>query len=293
MDALVLEGQYHQVQRRSGLRDDTTRLHRILIAMANKILNHVEVLPGCYADYQKLSQYHYQAESIKPTKMILKAVGSGKYRHILPDPIGVNVFKCPLPNLHSRNIATKNYYLNIKDESQRLRTINHDITYACRLIVDPRFWRLGIGTLLLKDGLDRQTCPIVETLTPIDFTNKMLQKAGFKLYMRRTPKWYAVMKNALLATGLTEQSFQCPSVVHYRLLHLRDKAQAQMEKSIHSFLSHFRSHDHLENSLERTTYLLYQLAYPKAYLIRFNPNLPDFFEKRGNPDNKVEKENNT
>jgi len=253
--------------------------------MSNPILKHIEVLPGKYADYQRLSRYHYEAENVKPTKMILKLVGSGKYRDILPDPIGVNVFKYPLPNLHGRNVATKNYFLNIKDQKERLRTINRKITYACRLIIDPRFWRLGLGTFLLKDGLERQVSPIVETLTPIDFTNKMLQKIGFKLYFRRIPLWYNVMKQALLLLGLTEQSFTVPSIVHYRLSTLQPREKAKVEIKIHSFLSHFRHHELDGPGLARTAYLLYQLAYPKAYLIWFNPRTPKYDEKPGNPDN--------
>lgn len=260
--------------------------------MTDSIIHHVVIIPGEYADYQRLSRYHYQAENVKPTKMILKLVGFGKYRDILPDPVGVVVFKYPLPNLRGRNTATKNYYLNIKDPKERLRTINDHIAYLCRLIIDPRFWKLGLGTMLLADGLERQTCPIVETLTPIDFTNKMFQKAGFTLYMRQAPLWYGVMKNALLATGLSEQSFVCPSVVHHRLERLEGKSRLRMEKYIHSFLTHFRHHRNHEPDLERTTYLLYQLSYPKAYLIRFNPNMPNFREKLRNPDNR-EKEKKT
>jgi len=159
--------------------------------------------------------------------------------------------------------------------------INAKIRYLARLIVDPRFQKLGLATWLLKDTLERQHIPIVETLTPIDFTNKMFEKAGFKLYQTPAPPWYNRFTFALESLGLTEQSRVSPLYIHNRLGRLAGTQKTLIENEIKHFIKHFRHRENMPDSMERTKFFLSKLPYPQAYLIWFNPRVPFLPENRG------------
>ena len=251
-------------------------------------LDTLEIVPATLADYKKLATYHYCSDTVRPTMQIYKVRVKAPNTDQFPDPIAINVFKLPLPNLKARNIATQGYFLQPETPSERLKLVNKKIIYAARLIVDPRFRRLGIATLLVRDGLERQNRPIVETMTPLDFTNKMLQKQGFQLYRNPAPKWYDKFTDSLLRIGLTHQSFSCPAVVHHRLIHLDKTDRTTIEKRIRVFMGHFRHLQNMPCSLERTVAFLSKIPYPQAYLIWHNPRAPKFSENPGDTDNKVE-----
>ncbi len=242
--------------------------------MSNFIASCLEIIPGRYNDYSILAPFHYRPGPIRPCAQIYKIVGKKKHRDDFPDPMAVCVLRAPLQQLRARNIATKNYFKAESDLQKRYQLVNRKILYLARLIVDPRYRRIGLGGWLVRDVLERQTIPIVETLTPIDFTNKLFQKAGFKLYHNVMPKWYRPLKNALKSIGLTEQALDCPPVAHARLQMLRQVISIGVQKQIQIFMNHFPKQKHWENSLDRTTFFLEKLAYPEAYLIWFNPKVP-------------------
>lgn len=242
--------------------------------MSDFIANCLEIVPGQYNDYKILAPFHYRPGPIRPCAQIYKIRGIKKCRDDFPDPIAVCILRQPLQQLRARNIATKNYFKTEPDLRKRFQLINRKILYLARLIVDPRYRRIGLGTWLVCDVLERQTIPIIETLTPIDFTNKLFQKAGFKLYHNVMPQWYRPLTKTLLKTGLTLQSFDCPPVVHNRLQYLPKFKSLIIQKQIQIFMNHFPKQKHWPNSLERTTFFLEKLAYPEAYLIWFNPKVP-------------------
>lgn len=246
--------------------------------MSKWITNCLEVLPGTLDDYHILSEYHYRTEPVKPVTQIYKIVGTAETKGAFPDPMAVIVYRMPLPDIRPRHTATKGYFKRPASQSDRLKLVNEKIQYIARLIVDPRFHRRGLASILLKDSLERQNVPIIETLTPIDFTNKIFQKAGFKLFQTPAPPWYRRLTDMLFLLGLTEQSLTVPLIVHNRISSLQGQSSEHVEKEIHLFLKHYRHRESMPHSFERTEFILSKLPYPQAYLIWFNPRVPAYDE---------------
>jgi len=242
-------------------------------------LNCLHILPATQADYYRLACYHYRTEPIKPTTQIYKVCAKPPHTDDFPDPISVIVYRMPLPSIRPRNHATKGYFLKPESHADRLKLVCKKIQYIARLITDPRFQRLGLATWLLRDTLERQTVPIIETLTPIDFTNKIFQKAGFKLFQTPAPKYYSRFTDALYQIGLTRQSFTCPFVVHTRIERLPKERRDFIMFEILSFMRQFRRYANMPHGIERTKQFLSKLPYPEAYLIWFNPRIPLTDEK--------------
>lgn len=242
--------------------------------MSDFVVNCLEIVPARLSDYQLLAKYHYRTEPIRPTTQIYKVRAKAPHTDAFPDPIAVIVYRKPLPDIRPRTTATKGFFHEPKSPSDRLKLVNEKIEYIARLIVDPRFHKLGLATWLLKDTLDRQYTPIVETLTPIDFTNKIFQKAGFKLYHASAPTWYRRFTDSLYNAGLTDVMLSNPLVTQYRLDCLRGKTAENTEKAIKSFCRHFRHRYNMPPGINRTVFFLSKIPYPEAYLIWFNPRSP-------------------
>lgn len=247
--------------------------------MTDLITDCLEIVPGTIADFHILERYHYQTDSINPTTQIYKIRGIDSTQDAFPDPMAVIVYRQPLPDLHARNIATKGYFQQAPTRSGRLRIINKKILYIARLIVDPRFRKLGLATWLLSDTLQRQTVPIVETLTPIDFTNKIFQRAGFKLYHTPAPPWYQRFEDVLTGLGVNKLNLHHAFLIQNRIAGLSSDQYDFVDEEIRLFLNHFRHRRDMPAGLRRTKYFLSKLPFPQAYLIWPNPRVPRYDAK--------------
>ena len=242
--------------------------------MISLIDNCLEIVHAQYSDYKILAQYHYQKGQPTLPEQIYKIRGTEKTKGAFPDPIGIVVISMPIINLQGRTKATNGFFRKAPTEIGKLRLVNKNIRYLSRLIIDPRFQKNGLGTWLLRDILERQTVPIIETLTPIDFTNKIFQKAGFKLYHTPAPEWYRRFTDALTSFGVDLKTINCPPAVHFRIKLLPAKQKKLIEKEILRFISHFRHREGMENTPKRTAFFCSKLPYPQAYQIWYNPRVP-------------------
>ena len=248
--------------------------------------DYFEVIRGTYQDYQILAHYHYLQENIKPVTEIYKITGKGKWKPILPDPIGVVCFKQPLTNIRPRRTATKRYFTRPKTIQARLKLINKKILYLARIIIDPRYQKKGLGTWLLLSTLEQMTIPIIETLTPIDFTDKLFHKVGFKRYLTPAPQHYKKFTDAMLEIGIQESWYRVPWFIENRLRQLEPNTKKTIEKTIVDFLNHFKNAKDLPPGMERTKLFCSKIPYPECYQVWFNPRVlqydetPPFFAEK-------------
>ncbi len=242
--------------------------------MSKFIFNCLEIVPGTLSDFRSLAGYHYRTEAIWAPTDVYKIRGIKGYHNAFPDPIAIIVYRMPLPDLRARTKATNSYFHAPKTLSERLTLVNHNIRYIARIIVDPRFRALGIATKLLTESLKLQTIPIVETLIPLDWTTKLFQKAGFKLYTTPAPPWYRRFIELLTNIGFENWEFLLPDTLHKRLEHLQPEEFDNTEKEIKAFIGHFRHRKTMPPGLERCKYILSKIPYPEAYLIWSNPRVP-------------------
>lgn len=242
--------------------------------MSKFICNILEIVHGTLADYRLLSYCHYRTIEIRPFTSIYKVKARYPYHKIFPDPLAVIVYRLPFSELRIRSKATNGFFNNPTHRSDRLKLINQNIRYLCRLIVAPQFRRQGIGTKLVSETLRLQTVPIIETLTPIDFTNALFKKCGFEIHYTSAPTWYFRFTNALSNIGLTDWNYILPSTLQNRLNLLPPEQSDWFENEIKQFLCHFRRKKHMPPGIERTNFILSKIPYPQAYAIWRNPKMP-------------------
>lgn len=242
-----------------------------------------EIVEGSLADYKILAEYHYRTEPIKPCTNIYKVQARAPLTESFPNPIAIIVYRMPLPDLRARTKATNGFFHKPPTRPDRLKLVNKHIRYLARLIVDPRFQKLGIATDLLKTTLPLQQYPIIETLTPIDFTNKIFTKAGFQLHYTPAPDWYNRFANMIRALGLAPDHFLLASTLQHRLENLDSLLEPLVEKEIKAFMKHFLNRANMPPDLKRSEFILTKLSFPEAYLIWYNPEKPITGLKTGDP----------
>lgn len=243
-----------------------------MVANKHKIqFKDFEIIPGTLKDVWSLSKYHYQPKITAPICYIRKIVGRGRNRSIFPDPIAIDVHKMPIERLRLRNIATNNYFLGDVSRSERAKLVCKNIRYACRIIVDPRFRQLGLAKWLIACDLDEQTVPIVETLTPIDYTNHMLTDLGFKIYYQPTPERYLRIYNAIAELGLHLHHSLLPTTLKQRIDCLDNPLHDKIIYELNRMLSQLRHKKTFTGHIDQYKYILGKFPYPQAYLIWFNP----------------------
>lgn len=234
-------------------------------------LQNTRVVEGNQKDYMILSKYHYEPTLFFPPTKVFKVSPKPSFSQTLPDPLSVIVFSQPFPSLKSRNIATEGFFQTESDNAENLKKVNQWILYLPRLITDPRFLRQGLASYLLSQVLETLTIPIVETLTPTDFTNNMYIKAGFKLLHQFPPLRFSRLVNSFKKIGIILEDITIRQVIDERLQRLSQSDRDYIEKEIALFLGGYRNADRFKPGPERTKFILSKVPPPTCYLIWFNP----------------------
>lgn len=251
------------------------------------VTNVLEIVRGTLKDWQPLSQYHYKPQNPGMCTNIYKIRARPPHTRSFPDPIAIVMYKMPLPNLRARTRATGGFFNAPNSQSARLKLVNLHVRNMCRLVVDPRFQRLGLASKLVNETVEKQNVSLIEIQTPIDPTNQLFKKCGFNLYYCEAPAWYRRLKKMLKSIGLTNTEKLLPIVLQNRL-ELLDHAKRELaEYEIQQFLHHYKYKDHLLPTLERSKYIVNKLTFPEAYLLWSNPKRPFFGEKRADSHNIV------
>jgi hypothetical protein len=231
------------------------------------ICKKIQVVPGCYEDYDKLACYHYRDSNPGPFVAIftLKDIRQ-------PNPVGVIVYKMPCVGAELRNTATGNFLTGL-DRSTQLALINKNIRCISRVIIEPRFRGLGLAVRLVSETMPQMNVPIIEAMAVMGMVNPFFEKAGMKPYEAPLPQRCAELVEALSIVGIEENELLDSKVVQRKLDSLRWPAADFIEGQICKFLQSYGKRRNMPPGIERTRYILSKLTERPIYYIWFNPKL--------------------
>lgn len=224
--------------------------------------------------YQQLARQCHLSPDLPPTRSLHGLVPRPAFADRLPPLIAVTAYSTPLAHLAIRDRVTGDFFKQPATQRQKLILLNHNVTYASRLIVDNRFRRQGLGRHLLEQTLPLQQTPIVETLFPWDFRVDLLQSLDFTAHYNPPPPHYQRLREALTRCRINPALYHHPESVHRRIESLPLRRHTYCLNQLASFVARHRSKRHPTHSLERTAFVLSKLNYPTAYLIRMDPRSP-------------------
>jgi GNAT superfamily N-acetyltransferase len=192
----------------------------------------------------------------------------------MPTTLGVIVFSVPIGEWKARNLALSNYFSQYKSKSLRQSAINHNIVYIARIIVDPRFHKIGIASRLLKETIPLFNYHWIETMTPIDKYMSLFTKNGFKLFFQPTPQLYYDMQQALLRAKVDRQYWTLPKNATSVIDALNKYERNLFDSACKKFLRNFHHHEREKKGIARIEYILSKIRYPNAYYLYTNEKVP-------------------
>ena len=236
--------------------------------MICRIKKYFEIQPATYTEVKPLFHYHYINTPPPMPKYIFKITPRAKHQKSFPDIIAMIVYSSPIANIRGRNIATNNFFLNPGHRSCNLSLLNKKILYVSRIIVDPRFRRQGLGTWLQAETLSLIPKITVETLAPIDFTNRILLHCGFKVYYTPPPERYKRFCDNLSSFGFSGDILKHPDIMQKRVNALSPRRKMFFIAKMKSFLHGFGAKDDHARNPDIMPFIINRLFYPRAYFIK-------------------------
>jgi len=151
----------------------------------------LEIVPADITAWHSLSEYHYRSHRLGAVDKIFairfKSSEQPKRNIYLTQfggasPVGVIVYSLPVKNIALRNQATNNRYVGLGDRKATLQLLNQEIRCVHRIVIQPQFRGIGLGTWLVRETLPRAGTVFVEALAVMGQINPFFTKAGMTRY---------------------------------------------------------------------------------------------------------------
>jgi predicted GNAT family N-acyltransferase len=235
------------------------------------ILSKLKIVAGDISDYKRLASFHYRHSMIGPFKKIFAIKPTKGLRHFIgTETVGVIIYGTAALGVELRNTATENMLTGL-DGKTRAALINKNFRCITRVIIEPRFRGLGLGSKLVRETLAKADVPIVEALAVMGSVNSFFEKAGMTSYTASQSRRCVQMTEAFGVVGIKDDEFINTEAVNKKLNKLTGKPKAFIENQIRRFLQGFNKKRYLADGIERTRFVLSKLTDRPIYYIWFNP----------------------
>ena len=248
-------------------------------AKERSLLREISIEKGCFADFLRLSEFHYRGAKRFPVLRVFRAVRRGFVA-------GAIVYSPPPIHCWGRRYAFSRL--------PRLRELNRYFANISRVVVHPRFRMIGLGVRLVRETLGLVGRAYVETSAVMARYNPFFERAGMKKIDVKEPN-QDLLKALKLLEALGFRRELMASQAYNRRVLARLEAEGLLSEAKEA-LSHVRNVPiyrtlvrktypkvaDWHNALERasTTELAKVLAkvastvQPKVYLLWRNPAIP-------------------
>jgi ABC-type lipoprotein export system ATPase subunit/GNAT superfamily N-acetyltransferase len=125
---------------------------------------------GTFADYKRLSVFHYRSSRCPPPRKIFTLKRGGEL-------CGVIVYSYPPPIAFGRSRVWRGTFKRLQEA----------ISTISRVVVHPKYRTIGLGVKLVEETLCRAGTPCVETLAVMARYNPFFERAGMRRVVESTP----------------------------------------------------------------------------------------------------------
>ena len=238
-----------------------------LVSSGCSLVEELIVEPGTRAEYESLAHYHYRDAALGPVAAIFTirhcGVAAAMYGR---DPLGVLVATMPAANLALRTIATGGR-LRRADRREELRAVNASVRCIARVIVEPAYRGIGIGTRLVREAIARLPVPFVEALAVMGLVHPIFERAGMAAFHGPTPPRCVRLTGALEALGIDERMRLDPDTAHERIETLNTHDRGRIDAEFHRFLGPYGKRRRMADGRERTRFVLSHLTERPVYYL--------------------------
>ncbi|NLH17230.1 MAG: GNAT family N-acetyltransferase [Phycisphaerae bacterium] len=222
---------------------------------------------GTRAEYETLAHYHYRQSALGPTAAIFVIRHRGAAAAMFGrEPMGVLVATMPAANLGLRTIATGGR-LRRADRREELAVLNRSVRCIARVIVEPAYRGIGVGTRLVREAIERLPVPFVEALAVMGHVHPIFERAGMTAYRDPTPPRCLRMVRALEQVGIDETMRLDPDAAHERIESLSFNDRERIDTEFGRFLGPYGKRRRMTSGPERTRFILSRLTERPVYYL--------------------------
>jgi GNAT superfamily N-acetyltransferase len=211
------------------------------------------------ADYRALSRYHYRDAKLGPIAGIWALRQASPYCRSEREVIGVIVYTYPAPNVAARNAATGGCFQGA-DNISNLRRLNGCLRCISRVVIEPRWRGLGLGTWLVRETLPLLDVPMVESMALMGRFHPFLERAGMRRFDPPENPNAVALRLGLATLGVEPEIWYDPRAVQARIDAMADSRRAMIESLMERFLGAFGRRRKTPPGVERTAFVLEKLS---------------------------------
>jgi GNAT superfamily N-acetyltransferase len=248
------------------------------------VTRHVEIVSGGPAEYNYLSRFHYRTGVACGPAAIYAMKDTHPCRARFAPVVGVIVYTMPTPHVELRNFATGGFFCGFGDRRLQLQMVNKYVRRIARVIIEPRYRGLGLGSRLVAETMPRLGVAIIEAMAVMGAVHPFFEQAGMKRYEAKPSAGSVKLVEALGMVGIEEREFIDTHAVHDKLAGLAGREADFIETRIAYFLQNYGKRRQMQPGTERTRYVLSRLTARPIYYIWFNPEMSEGVSASGGED---------
>lgn len=234
--------------------------------------------------YAALSAYHYCNGSLPPVCGIWALFETAPTRRQDTPVAGVIVYGYAPNNCAARRAAVGDA-LDGKSQTERRAWLNRSARRIARVIVAPRYRRLGLATRLARETLPLVGTPLVEAVAAFDGGVSFFEKAGMRAV---AVEWddtqrqiMAMLEDAGLRLNADAQNAEA---ICQTLANLTADRAAALDKAIRRYLGRFsRRGQRLATLAERVGFTMRHLGRAKRYYYWLDPSRRELLSADDSP----------
>lgn len=240
------------------------------------VQQNLRVVEAQLCDYEQLARFHYRPGIIGPIRGLYKVIDCHPWRSLAAPVVGVIVYGAPPANLAARNRATGGLFCGV-DRSAGLSLLNAWMICIRRVIIEPRYRGLGLGSWLVRQTLERTGSPMVEAISMMGRTHPFLERAGMKAFEPAPDAKTERITAAFETAGIPCSSFKDPLSIHASIEALPKHVHRFLLNEMQRFCEKFTNRRRMPHGIQRTDFILSKLTVRPVYYLWTNPRYRTIF----------------
>ncbi len=238
-----------------------------------KAARYLQIVPGNADDYYRLARWHYRNNGLIGP---YAAIYSLRQSDDCPGTnagrlVGVIVYTMPTTGCSARDIATGGFISGLS-RADRIALLNRHFRRISRVIIEPRYRGCGLASILVKNTMPLLNITYIEALAAMGNFNPFFEKAGMSPYPQTIPQRNIMLLEALSLVGIEQNMLDDSQAVQRKLANLSSSDKSFIDRRIRKFTEAFGKRRYLDDSSQRTAWILSKLSLPPVYYIWFNPD---------------------
>ena len=240
--------------------------------MKNKcsVVDGLEIVGGVGADYMRLCGWHYRESGLGPYCSIYVIRDNGSKLRIGGGVVGVIVYKMPTPNVELRNVAVGGLFSGYGDRRLKLQMVNRNVRCISRVIIEPRYRGLGLGSWLVRETLALAGVAVVESLAVMGAVNPFFERAGMVKHVGKVGRGVCQMRETLEMVGVDERMMVDPAAVYEKVRGLPVAEKNFFDGQVKRFLQGYGKRRNMAEGVERMRFVLSRIGERPVYFCWIN-----------------------